>query len=109
MTQEQDDVAYEIARRAKVCVCYDGLGFFRDDKGCSRDVPIRQKAVAGNGGSRHGIALRLPCDGCADPLFQCPWYEAAGIEGARDEMIALREAGARTLKRLAKQFAGQSN
>lgn len=34
----EDNVSYEIARRAKVCVNYDGLRFFRDDRGwtCGR-------------------------------------------------------------------------
>lgn len=104
-TQEyEDNVSYEIARRAKVCVNYDGLGFFRGDKGCARDVPVRAKAVTANGGSRQGIALRLPCDGCSDPLFSCPWYEANGIERAAEEMRDMREAGARTIANLAKQL-----
>lgn len=101
----EDNVSYEIARRAKVCVSYDGMGFFRDKKGCAREVPIRKRAVAGNCGSALGIALRLPCDGCADPLFPCPWYEANGIERAAEEMRDLREAGARTIAKLAKKLA----
>lgn len=104
----EDNVSYEIARRAKVCVSYDGMGFVRDDKGCAREVPIRKKAIAGNGGSPLGIALRLPCDGCADPLFPCPWYEANGIDRAAQEMRELREAGARTITALAKRLQEES-
>lgn len=100
----EDAVSYEIARRSKVCVSYDALGFFRDNMGCKRGVPVRQKAVTANNGSRMGIALRLPCDGCGDPLFSCPWYEATGVERAAEDMTDLREAGARTLKRLARQM-----
>lgn len=101
----EDNISYEIARRAKVCVHHDGMAFFRDDKGCAREVPIRAKAVAANGGSQMAIALRLPCDGdCADPLFQCPWYKATGIDRAAKEMTELREAGARTIAALAKKL-----
>lgn len=102
-----DNVSHEIERRAKCCIHYDAVGRIRhdEDTGCVRGVPIEAKAIAANGGSRWGIGLRLPCDGfAADPLFECPWFEARGIDQARDDMIALREAGARTLMALAKRL-----
>lgn len=102
-----DVVSYEIARRAKCCAHYSALDRARHgpETGCDREVPIEAKAMAANGGSRWGIGLRLPCDASTDPLFKCPWFEARGIDRSRDEMIALREAGSRTLKSLARKLA----
>lgn len=106
----EDQVAYDLENRAKVCVSYRPLDMYGRGQGtgCQREVPIRTKAVAANGHSLVGIALRLPCDAAPDPLFRCPWYEPLGIERARDEMIELREAGARTLKALAQRIQAQS-
>jgi hypothetical protein len=105
MSEYDDNVQHEIARRAKVCVNFHPLEAYRSGgRVCDRDVPVEKKAIAANGGSRFGIALRLPCNGIDDPLFRCPWYDAYGIDRAADEMRKLREAGARTIRRLAKEL-----
>lgn len=102
----EDQVRYDLTQSAKVCVHFRPIDMYRrgQSTGCVREVPIRVKAIRANGGSQFGIALRLPCDCAPDPLFRCSWREATGIERARDNMVALREAGRRTLTRLAKEL-----
>lgn len=97
-------VSHDLSQRAMCCIHYRAMAFFRDEQACAREVPVRAKACAANGGSNYGIALRLPCDGSRDPLFSCPWFEAVGVDRACDEMIRLREAGARTLRKLAREL-----
>lgn len=101
----EECVAHDLKQRAKCCVHYRAVAFWRDEQACAREVPIRAKACAANGGTNLGIALRLPCNAAPNPLFVCPWYEAMGPDLAAKEMTELREAGARTLKRLARQLS----
>ena len=107
MSEYEDCVRAEIERCSRVCVHYRPIEAYGHEpgSGCARAVPIRAKAKAGNGGSAFGIALRLPCDAAPSPLFSCPWYEAKGVDRAAAELTALREAGARVLKRIARQIA----
>jgi hypothetical protein len=55
--------------------CRHYLGLYPDDRpSCSEGWNVRKWARLGNGGSDHGIALRLPCtkQHGKKPLFDCP-------------------------------------
>lgn len=107
MSDYEDRVRHDLGIIARSCVNHRPREMYGagGGAGCAREVPIRAKAKAANGGSNFGIALRLPCDASPDPLFVCPWYEAVGIDRAAAEMAALKEAGARVLKKLARELS----
>lgn len=106
----EDNIRAEIEDRAKCCIHHRPLEMYGrgEGTGCARDVPIRAKALAANGGSAFGIALRLPCIVAPDTLFKCPWFEARGVDRAASEMSAMREAGMMVIKKMAKQLRERS-
>lgn len=98
MSEREAALDYEMRRRARTC---EHLPTPVEWPGnCGIGVPSFRKAVEGNGGSPMGIALRMPCDGVADPIFRCPWYSPMGLAAAERTMIEDREAGRRTLRRV---------
>lgn len=72
--------------------CRHFLGMYPDDRpSCAVGRDVRAWAVRCNGGSEHGIALRLPCTKIGDkkPLFDCPSVDRktdAEVAADRDAM-----------------------
>lgn len=69
--------------------CRHYLGLYPDDRpSCAQGWDVRKWAVKCNGGSEHGIGLRLPCtkqtEG-AKPLWDCP-----SLDRKTDEEVAQR-------------------
>lgn len=76
--------------------CRHFKGLYPDDRpACARGWDVRAWAVRCNGGSNHGIALRLPCtkqsEDAEAPLFDCPSLDRKTDDQIEAERKAISE------------------